>query len=179
MWEPAADDQEALISGELTTPDLYCDVLDQLERDQVRYVVVSGVAVVAHGHARPIIDLDIVIDPAPQESQRAMHALTFAGFVPSIPLSLSMVTVLRMFDQRQREVDVFVRYSIPFDELWSSSVRMNVGNSTARVASLDHLLRAKRTIGRPHDLLDIEGLMALNKPGGEHKPRSGEPEAQG
>jgi hypothetical protein len=158
----------------VTTPELFSDVFDQLERDHVRYVVVSGVAVVLHGHTRPLIDLDIVIDPFPQESERAMHALTFAGFVPSIPLPLSMVTVLRMFDQRQREVDVFVRYPIPFDELWSSSVPMNVGSSIARVASLDHLLRAKRTMGRPHDLLDIEGLMALNKPGGDHKPRSGE-----
>jgi hypothetical protein len=36
---------------------------------------------------------------------------------------------------------------------------VRVGHSVARVASLDHLIRAKRITARPHDLLDIEGLL--------------------
>ena len=146
---------------------IYGDVFDRLERDNVRYVVVSGIAVVLHGYIRPVADLDIVIDAAPHEAQRAMHVLTLAGFVPSIPLPLSALTVLRMFDPAQREIDVFVRYRIPFDELWASSERVRVGASTsiARVASLEHLLRAKRIDGRPHDVLDIAGLLALEVPG--------------
>ena len=145
----------------LTTPEIYCDVFDWLEHNDVRYAVISGVAVVLHGHVRPIADLDIVVDPAPEEANRALRALTGKGFVPSIPLPLSMLSVLRMFDQSQREVDVFVRYHIPFNELWDSSVRVRVRDSIARVVSLEHLLRAKRITGRPHDLLDLEGLLAL------------------
>lgn len=132
-----------------------------MERNNVRYVVISGVAVVLHGHVRPIVDLDIVISAIPDESGRAMQTLTEAGFVPSIPLPLSMVTVLRMFDRTHREVDVFVRYHIPFNELWDGSEQKLLGNTVVRVASLEHLLRAKRITGRPHDLLDIEGLLAL------------------
>jgi hypothetical protein len=94
-----------------------------------------------------------------------MGALNALGFVPSIPLPLSALTVLRMFDQSQREVDVFVRYHIPFAELWASSEHVCVGHSVARVASLEHLLRAKRINGRPHDLLDVEGLLALEAGG--------------
>jgi hypothetical protein len=122
-------------------------------------------AVVLHGYIRPVADLDIVIDAAPHEAHKAMQALALTGFVPSIPLPLSVLTVLRMFDAAQREVDVFVRYHIPFDELWASSELVPVGASTARVISLEHLLRAKRITGRPHDLLDIEGLLALKAPG--------------
>ena len=149
-----------------TTPDAYCDLFERLERNNVPYVVVSGVAVVLHGHVRPVVDLDIVIASTPDESYRAMQTLNEAGFVPSIPLPLSMVTVLRMFDIAQREVDVFIRYHIPFNELWARSEQKLVGNSVVRVASLEHLLRAKRTTGRLHDLLDIEGLLALEG-GGE------------
>lgn len=147
-----------------TTPANYGDVFDRLERDDVRYVVISGIAVVLHGYIRPVVDLDIVIDAAPHEARRAMHALTLAGFVPSIPLPLSALTVLRMFDSAEREIDVFVRYGIPFDELWPSSERVRVGAGTARVVSFEHLLRAKRINGRPHDLLDIERLLALRSP---------------
>lgn len=147
----------------LVAAETYFDVLDELERVGVRYVVTSGVAVVLHGHQRAVVDLDIVVDPAPEETNRALLALARAGFMPSIPLPLSMVSVLRMFDQSGREVDMFVRYHIPFAELWNDSERVRVAesNRVARVASLEHLLRIKRTNGRPHDLLDIEGLLAL------------------
>jgi len=69
--------------------------------------------------------------------------------------------VLRMFDHSQREVDVFVRYHIPFAELWANSQLIGLGNGVARIAALEHILRAKRITGRPHDLQDIEGLLAL------------------
>ena len=143
------------------TPESYCDVFERLERDGVRYVVTSGVAVVLHGHVRPILDLDIVIDPAPDEANLATHALACIGFVPSVPLPLNMLTVLRMFDTAQREVDVFVRYSIPFNELWDDSQHVSVGKQLARIVSLEHLIRIKQFNGRPHDFLDIAGLSAL------------------
>ena len=146
-------------------PVTYGDVFDRLERDNVRYVVAGGVAVVLHGYIRPVADLDIVIDPTPTEADRAMRALTLAGFVASIPLPLSVLTVMRMFDSRRREIDVFVRYLIPFGELWANSERARVGHSVARVMSLDHLLREKRMNGRGRDLLDIEGLLALKVSG--------------
>jgi hypothetical protein len=90
--------------------------------------------------------------------------LTSLGFVPSVPLPLSMLTVLRMFDHLAREVDVFVRYHIPFEELWADSELMRVGENQVRVESLEHLLRAKRITARPHDLEDIEDLLKLTKP---------------
>ena len=143
------------------TPATFSDVFDLLERANVRYVVVSGVAVVLHGYDRPLADLDIVISALPGEPERALQAVMLAGFVPSIPVPLAMLRVLRMFDQSQREVDVFVRYQIPFDELWADSETKNVGTGRARVSSLEHLLRAKRIVGGPRDLEDIEALTLL------------------
>jgi hypothetical protein len=145
----------------LATPEMYCDVFDRLEHDGVRYVVTSGVAVVLHGYVRPIADLDLVIDSASDEAGRSLSALISLGFVPSIPLPLNMLSVLRMFDRSGREVDVFVRYPIQFNKLWIDSQLMRVGESVARVVSLEHLLRAKQFNGRPHDLQDIAGLRAL------------------
>jgi len=144
-----------------TDPMSYGDVFDALERNSVPYVVVSGVAVVLHGHIRPVFDLDIVIASTPDEQNRALQTLMQVGFVPSIPVPLSMLTVLRMFDQSAREIDVFVNYHIPFNELWASSQEMRVGDRMARVASLEHLLWAKRITARPHDLMDVEGLLAI------------------
>ena len=139
------------------------DVCTRLEQAGVRYVAVSGTAVVLHGFLRPSADLDLAISPAPDDVTRAMSALMRAGFVPSLPLPMSAVSVMRMFDSAQREVDVFVRYAVPFEELWTSSEQVQVGDSAVRVMSLDHLLRVKRISARPHDLIDIDGLLALEE----------------
>ena len=149
----------------MASPEIFCDVFDRLEREGVRYAVVSGVAVVLHGHARSVVDLDLVVDPAPEESERALRALAGAGFVPSLPLPLSMLSVLRLFDSAGREVDLFVRYCIPFGDLWAASEHRRVGGVDARVLSLEHLLRTKRVNGRPHDLLDVAALLALTAGG--------------
>ncbi len=142
-------------------PETFSDVLDRFEREGIRYVVISGVAVVLYGHVRPIADLDVVIDPAPGEVERTLHVLAGCGFVPSLPLPLHMLTVLRMFDAAEREIDVFVRYHIPFDRMWADSRQVRVGDGVARIVSLEHLLQAKRINGRPHDLSDIAALLAL------------------
>lgn len=139
----------------------YGDVFDALQRNSVPYVVVSGVAVVLHGHIRPVFDLDIVIPVTPNEQNRALQTLRHAGFVPSIPVPLNFLTVLRMFDQCAREIDVFVKYHIPFNDLSASSELIRVGDHVARVVSLEHLLQAKRITARPHDLMDVEALLAL------------------
>ena len=152
------------------TPASFGDVFELLDRSDVRYVVISGVAVVLHGYDRPLADLDIVISPMPGEPERAQYALMLAGFVPSIPVPLAMLRVLRMFDQSQREVDVFVRYQIPFDELYAASETMIVGAGAVRVASLEHLLRVKRMTARPHDLEDIAALENIAAPARQKNP---------
>jgi hypothetical protein len=143
------------------TPGSYRDVFNLLEQYNVRYVVIGGVAVVLHGHLRLIADLDIVIAAAPAEQNRALQVLLMAGFVPSIPVPLNLLRMLRMFDQSERELDVFVKHYIAFDDLWNESIQIGIGESGARVVSLEHLVQLKRMTARPHDLSDNEALLAL------------------
>ena len=158
------------------TPETYSDLFDRLELERVRYVVIGGVAVVLHGYVRPVADLDLAIDRDPFEAQRAMMALAAVGFVPTLPLPLSALTVLRLFDHSEREVDLFVRSHLPFDVWWAGSklARVGDGSVVARISSIEHILRAKRIDGRPLDLLDIEGLLALE---GRGQDRFADPHA--
>jgi hypothetical protein len=142
------------------TPHSFLDVFHALDASHVRYVTVSGVAVVLRGRVRTVADLDIVVDPAPESAAHAVRSLMALSFAPSIPLPLQILTVLRMFDPSQREVDVFLRYYIAFDEVWAQSELLSVGGHPVRVASLAHLLQVKRLLARPHDLLDVEALVS-------------------
>lgn len=139
----------------------YGDVFERLEAERVRYVVVGGMAVALHGHARPTRDLDIVVEHAPAESRRATAALISLGFVPALPLPLELLTVQRFTDAARREVDVFARFRLPFGELWSASEHLKAAGRPVRVCSLEHLIRIKRLDGRPRDVRDVEALLAV------------------
>ena len=144
----------------MTTPASFCDVFERLGRDGISYVVIGGVAAALRGCERPVADLDIVVDPSPGEAHRAVRSLSDAGFAPSIPLPPSLLSVLRLFDGSLREIDLFIRYHIPFAELRACSGRARVGRAAVSVASLEHLILMKRLIGRPEDLRDVEALLA-------------------
>lgn len=130
----------------MPTPQTFCDVIEVLNRENVRYVIVGSVAVVLHGGNCDVSDLDIVVNPSPREAQRCLRALALAGFMPSIPLPLPLhlLTVVRLFDPLAREIDVFVRNRNLFDELWSSSKLVQVGNQIARIAAPEQVLQMKR-----------------------------------
>jgi|SRR5215213_70509 len=135
----------------MPAPEIFCDVIEVLNRENVRYVIVGSVAVVLHGADRDVADLDIVIDPSPAEAQRCMHALALAGFTPSIalPLPLHMLTVIRLFDRSAREIDVFVRNDNVFKELWLTSKVVQVGNQTTRIAGPEQIRQMKQIYNEP------------------------------
>jgi hypothetical protein len=56
----------------VVTPATYADLFERLERDEIRYIVVGGIAVYLHGHMRPVADLDLVIDREPKQAQCAL-----------------------------------------------------------------------------------------------------------
>jgi hypothetical protein len=139
---------------------IYADVLARLARDEVRYVVTGGVAVLLHGYPRATRDLDIVVDASPAEAERATRSLMSAGFSPTLPLPLHMLVVLTMTDAAGRSVDVFARYPVAFEELWANSELVSVGDCRARVSSFADIVRAKQLQGLPHHLRDAEELLA-------------------
>ena len=60
-------------------------ILGALNRARVRYLVVGGLAVVAHGYVRFTADLDLVLDPERESLRRAIYALTALGYRPRAP----------------------------------------------------------------------------------------------
>jgi predicted nucleotidyltransferase len=135
------------------------DVLARLADDSVRFVVTGGRAVVFHGYDRAIADLDIVIDPAPDAAGLALRCLESLGFTSTVPLPLDMVVVLRMIDGRGREVDVNVRYLIPFASLLDRAEHFVVDERDVAVISRADLIAIKQRRGRDYDVDDVARLL--------------------
>ena len=147
----------------------------KLNEAGVRYVVVGGVAAVMHGHARLTADVDLVVDLAPDPARRIVDALTGLGLSPSAPVKAadfadpsireSWITekgmvVFPMVDLKNpmRAVDLFARYPLDFDALWSRADVIDLNGIGVRVASIDDLIAMKRDAGRPLDLDDVGHL---------------------
>jgi hypothetical protein len=157
---------------------LYDDVYAAFEAAGVRYVVVGGMAVVMSGHVRATVDLDVVVDLAPDAAGLAMDALAGLGLLPRVPITPrdfadpdvraswirdKHMQVLSFFDPQHpaREVDVFVTYPLDFEVLVASAVPTRVGHLTVPVAAKQHLIEMKQAAGRPRDLDDIAALQRL------------------
>jgi hypothetical protein len=150
----------------------------------VRYVVVGGLAVVLHGHARMTVDVDLVVDLDPEQARKAIQALVGMRLRPRVPVNPidfadrsireawirdRGMQVFSMYDPSNpmRAVDLFVAHPVPFEELWSRSRPMPLRQSTVRVASIPDLIHLKRLAGRSQDLADVEQLEAILKAQGK------------
>lgn len=144
----------------------------------IRYVVVGGLAVVLHGHARLTADADLVVDLEPEEARKAVEALTALGLTPVIPepatgfadpetrkrwIREKGMQVFSLFDPADPllRVGLFVDEPIPFDELFGRAEILPLATTRVRVASIPDLIRMKRLADRPRDREDVEQLERL------------------
>ncbi len=58
-------------------------------------------------------------------------------------------------------VDLFAREPMPFEDLWSRVDTVTLAGHSIRVASIEDLIRMKRTAGRPQDAIDIARLQEI------------------
>jgi hypothetical protein len=150
-----------------------------LQTTGVRYVVVGGVAVNLHGYQRFTKDIDLVIELVPDRALKALQALEAIGYKPNIPVKLADfadpmireawirdkgMMVFQMYsDQTRMSIDIFVQYPLDFDELWDQGTKIDLPDTSLRIASIDHLILMKRKANRPQDLLDIEQLEKIKR----------------
>jgi hypothetical protein len=135
------------------------DVLSELAAQHIRFIVTGGRAVVFHGYERPIADLDIVAGDAPNDAAAAIRCLESMGFRPSVPLPPQFLVVLRMFHGDGREVDVNIRYPIPFATLLPRANHFSVDGHDVAVIARDDLIAIKQERGRDYDLDDVAALL--------------------
>lgn len=156
----------------------FLNLIRSFESARVDYVLVGGFATVIHGHQRLTGDVDFVIALDEANTLRAIDLLTSLGYRPRAPVDprgfaeastrQSWVAdkgllVMSFFnpDHALLEVDLFVEYPIPKDELWKSSKLIDIGGVNVRVCSIDHLIGMKLAAGRPKDLEDVRILRKI------------------
>jgi hypothetical protein len=136
----------------------------------VDYVIVGGVAVVAHGYLRATRDLDVVPDHDSGNLRRLAATLRDLG--ATLPLaggrSFDSATDLRRLERRENMtldtahggLDVIQRAPgvSTFSTLNADAVEAEILGVPVRICSLEHLRDMKAAAGRAQDRADLENL---------------------
>lgn len=137
-------------------------VCEALNRAEVRYLVIGGVACILHGYVRATTDVDILIARTAENAQRTLDALGglgwgFAKEWSPAEILRRPVTVLG----DDPAVDVFtVAWNVQYDDAAVRSSLVEVEGVRIPVISIEDLIATKRT-GRLQDAADIEALEAI------------------
>jgi hypothetical protein len=155
-------------------------IVRALNDASVPFLVVGGLAVVAHGYGRQTQDVDLVIRLGPREIRAAFSALASLGYAPRVPVTEEMLSdgavrerlirdrgmvVLAFHSELHAETPVDVFASEPFDFTAEHAAAMVVELAPGlpvRIVRLPTLLAMKHAAGRPQDQADIAELTAIH-----------------
>ena len=149
-------------------------LLQALVSHGVDFVIVGGIAVIAHGSARITRDLDIcyatdqanldVLGAALLELRARLRGVT--EDVPFVPdgRSLRQTTILTL-ETDHGWIDLLAAPpgAPPYAQLRERAERVTFGDMAVLVASLDDLESMKRAAGRPRDLVDVEEIEVIRR----------------
>ena len=151
-------------------------IFECLARHRVDYVVIGGIAVIAHGHTRNTRDVDLMAAPDPTNFKRLAAALRELGArLSGIDAHLLGIDVYDpdilagganfTLETDAGGLDVFgdAPGAAPYPDLRARALVVDLGGLEIRVAGLDDLIRMKQAAGRPQDLGDIAALTAPDR----------------
>jgi predicted nucleotidyltransferase len=149
-------------------------LLQALTRRGVDFVVIGGLAVIAHGGARVTKDLDICFDRDPANLEALGDVLVrlearLRGVPDDVPFVPDAATLKRIslltLDTRHGPLDIHAAPagSPAYSSLKRRAERVDVAGVVVLVAALEHLMAMKRAAGRAQDLADLEELEAIKR----------------
>lgn len=139
--------------------------IDVCKRHGVRFVIVGGYALAAHGHARMTKDLDVFVEATNENAAALMAALTEFGF-GGIGLESSDFTapgVVIQLGYPPARIDLLTSIdAVSFAEAFDQHVEFDVDGRPVPFIGREQLIANKEATGRLQDLADVERLRSVD-----------------
>lgn len=150
-------------------------LLATLDRHDVEYTVIGGIAVQVHGHRRTTKDLDVIPAPDEQNLERVMHALAELEARPRdipggrLPTAQQLATAPVVPPLTTRHGELHILRDVPgapcYADLRARALVIELRGISIAIAGLDDLIAMKRASHRPSDIRDIAVLTQISEPG--------------
>lgn len=143
-----------------TLPKDFKEFVVLLNKNNVRYIVIGGYAVVYHGYVRSTNDIDIWIDIRDENIRNTLKALDDFGFsslnIKEADFSPNQIIQLGYPPNR---IDLITTPAgIDFETCYQTKEQLIIDNITINIIDLKNLIKTKKASNRTRDLADIEEL---------------------
>lgn len=138
------------------------DMLELLEKHEVRYLIVGGLAFIYHARPRYTKDMDIWVDFTPENVEHANGAIAEFGS-PEL-LSTTVDDEILQIGIAPNRIDFFLKMEgLTFDQAWPGRIEDVYGEVRAKWIDLDSLLKIKSSIDQPRHREDARVLREIKK----------------
>ncbi len=139
----------------------FSEFIECLRAREVRFLVVGGYAVAAHGHPRYTGDLDVWLLVGSENAMRLLRALEDFGF-GAVGLTVDDFMwsgrVVQLGYPPFR-IDLLTSADgVQFDDCWDERLEIVVDGVPVPFIGLEDLRRNKTATGRPQDVADLAAL---------------------
>jgi hypothetical protein len=124
----------------------------------VRFMVVGGYALAAHGHPRATGDLDAWIWTDPQNARRILKSLEEFGFgdLDITQADLTSNDCVIQLGYPPYRIDLITRIAgVDFEDAWDRRMELQLDGVTVPFIGREDLIVNKRAVGRPQDIADV------------------------
>ena len=156
----------------------YKKIFKELNKENIKYLVIGGLAVNLHGIPRLTQDVDILIDMEPKNILKLVKCLKSLGYKAKVPIDpedlidpdIRKVWItkknMKVFSfnntkSSMQEIDILLDSPVKFRDAYKDKVMKKIGILRFPIASVKSLIKMKKIVGRKTDISDIRMLKLL------------------
>lgn len=144
-------------------PRSYLNLFSALNAARIKYLVIGGLATIAHGIPRSTKDADIAVLPERKTYARLLEILKSLHFGTAYLTDAEKMlqSKITIFDDYLR-VDILSEApGLDFQRCWKNRKVLRVDGVRVNFVSIEDLIQLKRATGRRGDLEDAELLQKI------------------
>ncbi|MGB9715863.1 MAG: nucleotidyl transferase AbiEii/AbiGii toxin family protein [Thermodesulfovibrionales bacterium] len=153
-------------------------IFKELNKQKIDYLVAGGLAVNFYGVPRMTYDIDLMISLHSENISKLIAKLTNWGYRPKIPINPMDISdgvkrsswiqekgmkAINFYSEKLPigEIDIIIDSPIPYSELKSRSIMIELGEEKIPTVSIHDLIKLKQKSGRKQDITDVEYLKMI------------------
>ena len=159
---------------DMKIPPDFSALLELLNENEVRYLIVGGYAMAFHGVPRFTGDLDILVDSGLENASRVVSALEKFGFggVGLTAMDFQQPGNVIQLGYPPLRIDFLNALSgVASEEAFAQAIQGRCGETSVFYISREHLIQNKLATDRPRDRADIALLGATEEDEKEDEAR--------
>jgi hypothetical protein len=144
---------------------IFRDFITLLNKFEVEYLVIGGYAVAVHGYVRATGDIDIWINPTQINADKMLAVMLAFGFnaydfqMEDFLVDEEGRTGFVSFGDIPFKIEILTTtLGVTFTEAYQNRKVISIEDTAINFIGLAELIKNKKAVGRPKDLLDIENL---------------------